>query len=176
MNECECDALVEYVRSLSIPMAIKPADQKQSAQFKAGEAAFKSIGFAVCHMPKLGEVDGIYSDLLLHDMGPQLADADAYTVFAGDQLEAKDLAIAGRVRATRSPASFREWRTPPLWGMRDSAPYMHDGRAATISQAITLHAGEGATAARRYTELSLRRKQQIETFLMSLAPPPATDR
>ena len=107
-------------------MAIKPADQKQSAQFKAGEAAFKSIGCAVRHMPKLGEVDGIYSDLLLHDMGPQLADADAYTVFAGDQLEAKDLAIAGRVRATESPASFREWRTPPLWGMGDSAPYMHD--------------------------------------------------
>ena len=127
-------------------------------------------------MPKLGEVDGIYSDLLLHDMGPQLADADAYTVFAGDQLEAKDLAIAGRVRATRSPASFREWRTPPLWGIRDSAPYMHDGRAATISQAITLHAGEAPRRRDVMPSLSSRRKQQIEAFLMSLVPPSAADR
>ena len=160
--------------SLSIPMAIKPADQKQSAQFKAGEAAFKSMGSAVVTCQSWVKSTESIATCSCTTWALS-ADADAYTVFAGDQLEAKDLAIAGRVRATRSPASFREWRTPPLWGMRDSAPYMHDGRAATISQAITLHAGEGATA-RGDTELSLRRKQQIETFLMSLAPPPATDR
>ncbi len=44
----------------------------------------------------------------------------------------------------------REWRTPPLWGVRSSAPYMHDGRAKTIAAAIDMHGGEAATAARRF--------------------------
>jgi len=173
MDESECDALVEYVRSLPVPVVIKPADQKLSAQLKAGEATFKSIGCTACHMPRLGEVDGLYSDLLLHDMGPQLADADAYTVFAGGPLQGEGLADAGRDRADRSAASVREWRTPPLWGIRDSGPYMHDGRANSIVQAIALHGGQGALAARRFAELSPRRKQQVEAFLMSLAPPAA---
>jgi CxxC motif-containing protein (DUF1111 family) len=137
--------MVEHVRSLPVPLAINPADQKHSAQVKAGEATFKSIGCTVCHMPKLGEIDGIYSDLLLHDLGPELADADAYTVFVGDPSEAEGLPVAGRIRADRGAASIRGWRTPPLWGIRDSGPSMHDGRAASIAQAITLHAGQGAT-------------------------------
>jgi RNA polymerase sigma factor (sigma-70 family) len=173
MDASECDALVEYVRSLPVPIAINPVDEKHSAQVKAGEATFRSIGCTACHMPKLGDVDGIYSDLLLHDMGPQLADADAYTVFVGDRSQAEGLPVAGRDRVDRGAASFREWRTPPLWGIRDSGPYMHDGRAASVAQAITLHAGQGATAARRYAELSPRRKQQLDAFLLSRAAPSA---
>ena len=159
--------------SLPAPVAIKAADDKDAAQWKAGEATFKSIGCTACHMPKLGDVEGIYSDLLLHDMGPQLGDADAYTVFVGEPARADGSAAADRARAATGTASVREWRTPPLWGVRDSGPYLHDGRAATIAQAIMLHAGQGATAARRYAELSPRRKQQIEAFLLSLAAPAA---
>ena len=69
------------------------------------------------------------------------------------------------VRNELGTASLREWRTPPLWGVRDSGPYLHDGRAATLAEAIRLHAGQGATAARRFAELSPRRKQQLEAFL-----------
>jgi CxxC motif-containing protein (DUF1111 family) len=79
--------------------------------------------------------------------------------------------VADRARADVGTASLREWRTPPLWGIRDSGPYLHDGRAKSLSDAIVLHAGQGAQAARRYAELSPRRKQQIEAFLLSLAPP-----
>jgi RNA polymerase sigma factor (sigma-70 family) len=171
MDETECDALAEYVRSLPIPVAMKPADEKQSAQWKAGEATFKSIGCTACHLAKLDGVDSFYSDLLLHDMGPELADTESYTVFAGDPPQVGAPAVASRPRAERGAASGREWRTPPLWGLRDSAPYLHDGRAPTIAQAIALHAGQGATAARRYAELSPRRKRQLEAFLLSLAGP-----
>ena len=171
MDESECDALVDYVRSLPLPVAIKPADDRDAAQWKAGEATFKSIGCTACHMPKLGDVEGIYSDLLLHDMGPQLADTDAYNVFVGEPSQADGLRVPDRVRTETGTASVREWRTPPLWGIRDSGPYLHDGRAATIAEAIRLHAGQGATAARRYAELSPRRKQQLEAFLSSLATP-----
>ena len=171
MDQRECEALVEHVRSLPAPVAIGPATEKESAQIKAGEAAFKSIGCTGCHLPKLGDVEGIYSDLLLHDMGPQPGDADAYTVFV-ESSRGDGPAVADRPGGETGAASAREWRTPPLWGLRDSGPYMHDGRASRIDQAIAFHAGQGASASKRYAELSPQRKRQIEAFLMSLAARP----
>src|SRR6185312_8422808 len=53
-------------------------------------------------------------------------------------------------RPTTGPASRFEWRTPPLWGFRDSGPYLHDGRADTIDQAIALHGGEAANVAQKF--------------------------
>ena len=171
MDAAECDALTSYVRGLPTPIAIRPADDRESAQVKAGEEIFKSIGCAQCHLPKLGGVEGIYSDLLLHEMSPELADSDAYSVFAGDAPRAE--VAAAPDRAGTGPATTREWRTPPLWGLRDSGPYLHDGRAATIDQAIASHAGQGAPSARRYADLSPRRKRHLAAFLGSLAAPPA---
>ncbi len=108
-------------------------------------------------------------------MGPQLGDGDAYTVFAGEPPRADilDPANADRARPATGIASAREWRTPPLWGLRDSAPYLHDGRAEGISEAITMHGGQGAAAAKRFAELPSRRRQQLEAFLKSLVPPSA---
>jgi RNA polymerase sigma factor (sigma-70 family) len=175
MDQDECNLLTDYVRSLPVPMAAKPVDDRIASQIKAGEATFKTIGCVTCHLPKLGGVEGIYSDLLLHDMGPALGDADTYTVFAGEPRSAAgpEPANPDRARPGTDAASAREWRTPPLWGLRASAPYLHDGRAAGISEAIAMHGGQGATAARRFAELPPRRRQQLEEFLMSLAPPPA---
>ncbi len=175
MDQDECNLLTDYVRSLPVPIAAKPADDRIASQIKAGEATFKTIGCATCHLPKLGGVDGIFSDLLLHDMGPALGDADTYTVFADEPRRAggSEPANPDRARPGTDAASAREWRTPPLWGLRASGPYLHDGRATGIPEAITMHGGQGATAARRFAELSPRRRQQLEAFLMSLAPPPA---
>jgi RNA polymerase sigma factor (sigma-70 family) len=169
MDEADCQALTDYVRALPAPVSLRPADKPESAQIKSGEELFKSIGCAHCHMAKLGNVEGIYSDLLLHDMSPQLEDAVGYTVFIGDPPRPAAAEAPGRTAA----ASVREWRTPPLWGLRDSAPYLHDGRAATIDQAIALHAGQGAASAKRHAELSPRRKASLAAFLKSLAAPPA---
>ena len=166
MDDADCTALVDHVRSLPAPVALQPENDKDAASIKAGESTFKSIGCASCHLPRLGDVEGIYSDLLLHDMGPQAVDADAYTVFVGGP------EAAARPGGPALAAS-REWRTPPLWGLRDSGPYMHDGRAPRIDQAIALHGGQGAESSRRFAELSPRRKRQVEAFLLSLAAPPA---
>jgi CxxC motif-containing protein (DUF1111 family) len=165
MDAEDCKALVDHVRGLPAPVATLPDDDADATQAKTGEATFKSIGCTGCHAPQLGNVEGIYSDLLLHDMGTQSEDVDAYTVFVGGP------AAAGRPAGTAA-ASAREWRTPPLWGLRDSGPYMHDGRAATVDQAVALHGGQGATSARRYADLSPRRRRQVEAFLMTLAAPP----
>ena len=51
----------------------------------------------------------------------------------------------------------QEWRTPPLWGLRDSGPYLHDGRAATLEQAIASHGGEAQKTAQRFFGLGPRR-------------------
>jgi RNA polymerase sigma factor (sigma-70 family) len=170
MDEAECQALVAFVRSLPPPFAVRTADDKELAQIKAGESTFKAIGCTACHVPALGDVQGIYSDLLLHDMGPQLADIDAYAVFSSEPNPVAAPVVAADRGGTRAP-SAREWRTPPLWGIRDSDPYLHDGRAADLGQAIALHGGQGATSARRFADLSARRKQQVEAFLGSLGIP-----
>ena len=70
MDKDECNLLIEFVRSLPVPVAATAGDDRTVAQIKAGEATFKSIGCATCHLPKLGDAVGIYTDLLLHDMGP----------------------------------------------------------------------------------------------------------
>jgi len=71
--------------------------------------------------------------------------------------------------------SATEWKTPPLWGCRDSAPYLHDGRAATLEQAIAFHGGEAADSTIRYFMLSPRKRQLVVAFLKTLVAP-ATQR
>jgi CxxC motif-containing protein (DUF1111 family) len=199
LNAEECGSLVVYVRSLPRPAEQVPATVNEAKHVADGRKLFTSVGCATCHVPRLGNVDGIYSDLLLHDMGPQLGDTGQYGVFDPSSSEeevideegpvadaaeavvpepripfgALDMATAAK-RPKTGPASRFEWRTPPLWGFRDSAPYLHDGRAATLDQAIALHAGEAFKVTRAYFGLSPLQRRQVETFLKSLtAPPPA---
>jgi CxxC motif-containing protein (DUF1111 family) len=65
----------------------------------------------------------------------------------------------------------QEWRTAPLWGLKDSAPYMHDGRAATVEDAIKLHDGEGKWSRRRYELLTEREQAALLSFLDTLQAP-----
>ncbi|MDR3621341.1 MAG: sigma-70 family RNA polymerase sigma factor [Paludisphaera borealis] len=171
MDRTECDALVAFVRGLPSPVVSAPSDPKEAAMVKEGEKTFRSIGCASCHIPKLGDVEGIYSDLLLHDMGTELGDSSGYAVFGSGPSRA---AVDGKGvddRNGESETRAREWRTPPLSGLRDSAPYLHDGRAETVVQAVILHGGQGTSSADRFSRLSARRKRQVEAFLMSLGAP-----
>ncbi len=177
MDADECAALVAYVRGLAPPVNDEPAAPKEAQQLKAGSTVFKAIGCATCHLPKLGEVDGIYSDLLLHDMSPQLGDTSVYGVFG-----TRDVGAARPVPPAEGPdhkprlgATVQEWRTPPLWGLRDSGPYLHDGRAETIDQAIRSHGGQAAASAQKYAQLPARERAQLEAFLRSLVAPKAIE-
>ena len=64
-----------------------------------------------------------------------------------------------------------EWRTPPLWGVADSAPYMHDGRAETLLEAIAMHGGESAGTRDRFLQLSKGDRDAIIAFLETLVAP-----
>ena len=139
MTDEECQTLVAFVRDLPRPVQ-RTAAMEEKESLSAGQKHFEAVGCAACHVRHLGEVEGIYSDLLLHDMGPELADAGVYGGVAPNSSEESDellpLLVTHRpaVEQTKEQlaktigALRQEWRTPPLWGCRDSAPYLHDGR------------------------------------------------
>lgn len=180
----ECDALTAFVRSLPAPTQRTPATRKEAEAIGSGRAAFDRIGCAACHRPRLGSVDGIYSDLLLHDLGETLGGNGTYGSFLPDTEESGPLADAGFPSGLDAfaggppsprPAKRKEWRTPPLWGIRDSGPYLHDGRAETLEQAIALHDGEARWSRTYYFRLSNEERVALETFLKSLVAPGTRD-
>jgi CxxC motif-containing protein (DUF1111 family) len=201
MNMAECDALVSYLRNLPAPVERKPATAQEAATVSAGHKLFASVGCAKCHVEKVATANGVYSDLLLHDMGPELGDSGDYGVFTPDtpEEEQDDAAqtVAGAPGALpqgstvphmpqsgANPAApqlaklvgalRQEWRTPPLWGVRDSGPYLHDGRADTLEQAIAFHGGQGAQSALKFFSLKPDERRQLISFLKSLTAPEPT--
>lgn len=122
---------------------------------KRGRKVFSRIGCDACHVPTLttaktspeplrGRTVAAYSDLLLHDMGPDLADIC--------------LGLA-------SPSEFR---TEPLMGLRLSEAFLHDGRASTIEEAIRLHGGEASSSREKFDRLSRKDRKVLLEFLESL--------
>jgi CxxC motif-containing protein (DUF1111 family) len=92
-----------------------------------------------------------YTDLLVHDMGPGLAD------------DRPDFQASGR-----------EWRTPPLWGIglvetvNGHTNFLHDGRARTLLEAVLWHGGEARTARYKVTRLRQQDRDALIAFLESL--------
>ena len=123
------------------------------AEDAKGRDVFEAVGCAACHLPAVpapeGGVIAAFTDLLLHDMGPRLADG-----------------------IREGEASGEEWRTPPLWGLgealRSKTGLLHDGRARTAGQAILWHGGEGEPARTRFLALPADGKAALIRFLQSL--------
>lgn len=146
----QLDAADAFVRFLAPPPRLA-----LNAMSAIGEIVFHRVGCGSCHQPAL--VTGAnpiralhfrevraYTDLLLHDMGPDLAD-----ICLGEA----------------EPAEFR---TEPLMGLRFATAFLHDGRATTIEQAITLHGGEGTPARNRFLQLTAFERQALLRFLKRL--------
>ena len=159
----EIPAATVLLTALYVRLLQPPARGEQSAQVQRGETLFAEIGCANCHVPmmrtgknpipELSEVDAhLYSDLLLHDMGPGLAD-----------------------NRPDGDASGSEWRTTPLWGTRlvgdflnGQEFYLHDGRARSVDEAIRLHGGEAAAAQKSYGALGAAGQAAVVEFVKSL--------
>ena len=133
---------------------LKPPDRlPDTPESIAGEALFSSIGCTACHLPELPSSIGplaAHTDLLIHDLGPALADGVSQGLPQPSVL---------------SGTTENEFRTQPLWGLRHHAPFLHDGRADTIEQAILAHAGEGSAARLAYEALTQAEKDNIIAFL-----------
>ena len=150
-------AVVDYVRMLA-----PPAPGADTPQRLRGSELFTQIGCESCHVREFQTGPSsvaalanqrvvLYSDLLLHDMGDELAD-----------------------NRPDGDATGREWKTLPLWGLRVARDFlngdlflMHDGRATTISQAIELHGGEAATARNAFLALSADDREALLEFVRS---------
>jgi CxxC motif-containing protein (DUF1111 family) len=154
MSGDECGALIAYVRGLPAPVE-RPLDLSA-----AGRVVFDRIGCTECHRPSLGGVSGVYSDLLLHDLGPSLSDDGMY--------------YGSEDESSPGTPKRQEWRTPPLWGIVGTGPYLHDGRARSVTEAIEAHGGEAQSSANAFGKLSKTNKAQLLSFLRSLKIPPAS--
>lgn len=152
------DLVVLYTRAVAVPAR----RNAESRDLLAGRAAFYEVGCAGCHVPSaitegaaLPEFDDQliwpYTDLLLHDMGPGLAD--------------------GRPVGS---ASGREWKTPPLWGLglmqavSGHTRFLHDGRARNLEEAILWHGGEAASARDAFVALPAEERAQLLDFVSDL--------
>ena len=154
---------------------------------------FAEVGCAECHQESietnLVSVQGLYSDLLLHDMGANLADpvpsgpsaARNGASYYGGIISAGSLAStrfgeepANKREAPRNRrvvSAQQEWRTPPLWGVSETAPYLHDGRARNINDAILYHGGEAKFSIKKFVSLAPKDRLALLSFLDTLVPP-----
>jgi CxxC motif-containing protein (DUF1111 family) len=146
-------SLTQYLRLLAFPSHHAARAARDS--IKEGARLFRRIGCAACHEPALeagrsplrrmrGKSVPLYSDLLLHDLGPGLAGACAPGAQPG------------------------EWRTAPLYGLRLRAQLMHDGRVQTIESAVRLHGGEAEASRALFDTLSPEEQAHLLRFLRSL--------
>lgn len=153
------DAVTVYSLAIGVPAA-RNVDDPAALR---GARLFDGLGCAACHRMTLNtgvlaefpefsnQVIHPYTDLLLHDMGPQLAD--------------------GR---PDFEATGEEWRTTPLWGLglvpvvTQEPRYLHDGRARTVEEAILWHDGEAKGAMERYRKLSKADRSDLLFFLGTL--------
>ena len=163
LTDQQCDQMTAFIASLPRPREVIPSSAAEAARAVAGKKHFKQIGCINCHTADLAEAQGIYSDLLLHEMGEGLGGGGFYGEEPSESSEQPD--------SDGGSTSPSEWRTPPLWGVADSAPYLHDGRAATLAEAIKLHAGQASSSANRFTGLSDVQQEELIAFLNTLRAP-----
>jgi CxxC motif-containing protein (DUF1111 family) len=159
IDQLKLDFVTFYMTLLAVP-ARRDVDDPVVEQ---GAALFTTAGCDACHASTVvtGELPGFpavsyqtihpFTDLLLHDMGPDLAD--------------------GR---TDFLASGSEWRTPPLWGIglfpivSEHTLLLHDGRARGLAEAILWHGGEATTAREAFRTMSADQRAALLRFLESL--------
>jgi CxxC motif-containing protein (DUF1111 family) len=146
------NVIADYMRLLALPERAQPDDP--------GAALFADIGCTECHtpsfttrsdhpVPQMANVQALlYSDFLLHDLGPDHADAQ----------------VEGEAGSTW-------WRTAPLVGLRFHRAFLHDGRSPTVEDAILDHGGPGSQARSSiedFDRLSARDRAILLAFLESL--------
>ncbi len=159
LTPTELEQMTKYVALLGVG-ARRDLDDSTALQ---GETLFNTIGCTDCHTPTqttgsyhpLAELRNqtihSFTDLLLHDMGPGLAD-----------------------NMGEDGAAASEWRTPPLWnigftaGVSGAEAYLHDGRARTLEEAILWHGGEGEAAKEAFRNLTSGQRAALIAFLRSL--------
>jgi CxxC motif-containing protein (DUF1111 family) len=151
-------------------VGVPPQRNVTDAQVHAGEQIFKTVGCSNCHVTDAvtspnhpfselrSQSIKPFTDLLLHDMGPDLADNSGVAY----------------VDKADAPAAASEWRTPPLWGLglyktvNGHTNLLHDGRAADVQEAVLWHGGEAEKVKGRFVALPAADRAALLAFVSSL--------
>lgn len=157
MTSHQLDSLTTFCLTLERPELVMPRNSKEFSAVVRGKQVFAEIGCADCHTPDLGGVTGLYSDLCLHN----ISDPD-HNGYVRDP----------EVPIPSNLPRLAEWKTPPLWGVADSAPYMHDGSSPTLEDAIESHGGDAKHSREKYME-SIKKQdcESLIAFLKALRAP-----
>jgi len=168
------DTVFDAIAFYSSHLAVPERRDAYSEQVLTGKALFRHAGCQGCHtesyttiidqdQPELSEQTIFpYTDMLLHDMGEDLADFTAENTPASANMLYEFLATA------------TEWRTPPLWGLGltktvdPEATFLHDGRATTIMEAILWHGGEAESAKTTVLSFNQEERDALLAFLNDL--------
>jgi CxxC motif-containing protein (DUF1111 family) len=153
--EPEIDSLAVQQTAAFIRDLAPPPPRTRARMQRQGARVFAAIRCDACHVPELctgaNPVRALayrsvhaYTDLLLHDMGPELAD-----ICLGE-------------------AAPGEFRTEPLMGLGLATQFLHDGRAHSIEDAIRAHGGEAAGSRERFLALPAQERQALLAFLAGL--------
>jgi CxxC motif-containing protein (DUF1111 family) len=166
LGDDDLNKLTTYMRLIGV----SPQRDGEDPTVRHGEQVFKTVGCSKCHVTDVvtganhpfaelrGQAVRPFTDLLLHDMGADLADESG--VAADDKPGA--------------PPSASEWRTPPLWGLglyqtvNGHTGLLHDGRAANVTEAVLWHGGEAAAIRDQFAALPAADREALVAFLMSL--------
>lgn len=159
LSDDELEKMVRYVAVLGVAARRNLADP----QAQLGEVLFQRAQCTACHTPQLttggrhprselrNQLIRPYTNLLLHDMGPGLAD-----------------------NLSEADAAGSEWRTPPLWslglteGVSGGRAFLHDGRARTLAEAILWHGGEAEAAKEHFRRMTRSERDALIRFLESI--------
>ena len=183
--------VVGYLAQLEAPTMRPPHDPQLLDAFAAGRSRFEAVGCAGCHVPTLelddpkldvrpsvgGDGNPYVVDVAKDGDGPKIeakygGKTTTYLVHLFSDLKRHDMGdgLASPAAQGTIPASV--FLTRPLWGLADSAPYLHDGRAPTIQDAIVMHGGDAAAARDAYLALDEDGRASIRVFLASLSREP----
>jgi len=171
--------LTQFLEALPAPQRVPYDDPKTENLARLGRSLIHTIHCDRCHVADVGPAQGVFSDFLLHDLGKMLSDpvpaAPKIEVIGFETVASGYSGSFTREITEMADTNIRqEWRTPPLWGVADSAPYLHDGRAGTLREAILLHGGEASQSRRQFTRLSRQNQNAVILFLNSLRSPVAS--
>jgi hypothetical protein len=161
---------------------LAPTTTSFADDFARGREQFHELGCASCHLPMMVLESPVLTleglppiDLAREMQSPELRydpSLGGYPVWLFSDLERHDMGPGNAARHVQNGVAVGEYLTPRLWGVADSAPYLHDGRAPSLDYAIAGHDGEGATARAAFAALPFDEKGPLRVYLMSLRRAP----
>jgi len=183
--------VVAYLAQLEAPIMRSPRDPGLVDAFAAGRLHFDEIGCSGCHVPTLeleepkldarqpapADRPPFVIDVAKDGDGPKIepkypGDRTLYLVHLFSDLKRHDMGDVLATPSAQGTIPARVFLTRSLWGLAETAPYLHDGRAPTIDDAIALHGGEATAARDAYLALDENARAGVRVFLASLSRQP----